>query len=79
MDPVQRPAVLVANHGSFTWGVSPAKAVESTVVLEQIAAMAVGTITINPELKEISMELRGKQYLRKYGKDAYYGQKKYNR
>jgi len=74
MDPMQMPAVLVANHGPFTWGSSPAAAVESTVVLEQIAAMALGTIKINPGQGPISSALLDKHYLRKHGKNAYYGQ-----
>ena len=74
MDPMETPAVLVANHGPFTWGKTPAEAVESTVVLEQIAAMALGTITINPNQGQISKLLLDKHYLRKHGKNAYYGQ-----
>ncbi|OHB64612.1 MAG: L-ribulose-5-phosphate 4-epimerase [Planctomycetes bacterium RBG_13_50_24] len=74
MDPMQMPAVLVANHGPFTWGAGPAAAVEATVVLEQIAAMALGTITINPNQGPISRALLDKHYLRKHGKNAYYGQ-----
>ncbi len=76
MDPMQTPAVLVANHGPFAWGKSPAAAVESTVVLEYIAAMALGTITINPEQGPIKQTLLDKHYLRKHGKNAYYGQAK---
>jgi L-ribulose-5-phosphate 4-epimerase len=74
MDPMQMPAILVANHGPFTWGADPAAAVEATVVLEQIAAMALGTITINPGQGPISSALLNKHYLRKHGKNAYYGQ-----
>ena len=74
MDPMQMPAVLVANHGPFTWGADPAAAVEETVVLEQIAAMALGTITINPNQGPINISLLEKHYLRKHGKNAYYGQ-----
>jgi L-ribulose-5-phosphate 4-epimerase len=75
IDPMQVPAVLVANHGPFAWGKSPAKAVESTVVLEQIAKMAMGTIMINPDQRHISNTLLDKHYLRKHGKNAYYGQR----
>ncbi|KPJ66225.1 MAG: ribulose phosphate epimerase [Coxiella sp. DG_40] len=75
IDPIQIPGVLVANHGPFTWGKGPAEAVESAVVLEQIAAMALGTITANPNQKAISQALLDKHYLRKHGKNAYYGQK----
>ena len=74
MDPMQMPAILVANHGPFTWGKNPAAAVEATVVLEQIAATALGTITINPSQGPISRALLDKHYLRKHGKNAYYGQ-----
>jgi len=74
MDPMQTPAVLVANHGPFTWGKTPADALESMVVLEQIAAMAHDTVTINPKQDQISKALLDKHYLRKHGKNAYYGQ-----
>lgn len=74
LDLLQMPAVLVANHGPFTWGKSPGAAVEAMVVLEQTAAMALGTITINPSQSPISRTLLDKHYLRKHGKNAYYGQ-----
>ena len=74
MDPMQTPAVLVANHAPFTWGKTPADALESMVVLEQIAAMAHDTLTINPKQDQISKALLDKHYLRKHGKNAYYGQ-----
>ena len=75
LDPMQMPAVLVADHGPFTWGKSPTDAVASAVVLEQIARMALGTVMINPNQNEISQVLLDKHYLRKHGKNAYYGQK----
>ncbi|MEJ2705864.1 MAG: L-ribulose-5-phosphate 4-epimerase [Sedimentisphaerales bacterium] len=74
MDPMQMPAVLVANHGPFTWGKGPAGAVEATLVLEQIATMALGTVTIRPDQRPINDALLDKHYLRKHGKNAYYGQ-----
>lgn len=74
IDPMKIPAVLVANHGPFTWGKTPAEAVEATVVLEQVATMALGTITINPKQGPIAEVLLDKHYLRKHGKNAYYGQ-----
>ena len=75
LDPAQFPAVLVANHGPFTWGKNAAEALESMVVLEQIAAMALATIKINPQQGPISKALLDKHYLRKHGENAYYGQK----
>jgi len=75
LDPVKMPAVLVANHGPFTWGKTPAEAVEAAVVLEQVAATALATIMLNPNQNQISKSLCNKHYLRKHGKNAYYGQK----
>ena len=75
LDPAQMPAALVANHGPFTWGTDPAAALESAVVLEQVAEMAMGTILANPQQSAIAQVLLDKHYLRKHGKDAYYGQK----
>jgi len=75
MDPMQMPAVLVANHGPFTWGTDPNKAIENAVVLEQVADMALGTTSINPAQTTIAKVLLDKHYLRKHGKEAYYGQK----
>lgn len=75
LSPDQMPAVLVANHGPFTWGPTPAKSVESAVVLEQVSEMALKTSILKPELVPISQPLLDKHYLRKHGKNAYYGQK----
>jgi L-ribulose-5-phosphate 4-epimerase len=75
MDPMSIPAVLVSGHGPFTWGKSADKAVENAAVLEQVAAMAFETISLNPGINSISRTLLDKHYLRKHGKNAYYGQK----
>jgi L-ribulose-5-phosphate 4-epimerase len=74
IDPLSMPAVLVAGHGPFTWGKTPMASVESAIVLEEVAKMAAGTIAINPQQAAIKRILLDKHYLRKYGKDAYYGQ-----
>ena len=63
-DPMQVPAVLVANHGPFTWGASPEKAVENAVVLEQIAKMAFGTLRVHPQQQGICQTLLDRHYLR---------------
>ena len=70
------PAVLVANHGPFTWGPDPATAAHNAVVLETIAKTAFLTIAINHDASAISRELHDKHYLRKHGRNAYYGQDK---
>jgi len=73
-NPDEMPAVLVANHGPFTWGPSPAHAVEAAVVLEYVAEMALKTAILKPELSAISKTLLHKHYFRKHGDNAYYGQ-----
>jgi len=74
INPNQVPGVLVNDHGPFTWGTSPTNAVHNSVVLEQVAKMTYHTIQINPLGIEMSHNLLDKHYLRKHGKDAYYGQ-----
>jgi L-ribulose-5-phosphate 4-epimerase len=75
LDPLETPAVLVANHGPFTWGPDAAGSVENCLVLEYVAEMALGTLQINPGVKPIKKHLLDKHYLRKHGPGAYYGQK----
>lgn len=74
LNPMQMPAVLLANHGPFAWGTDAAKAVEAMVILEEIATMAIDTLMLNPKQGQISQELLDKHFLRKHGKTAYYGQ-----
>jgi L-ribulose-5-phosphate 4-epimerase len=76
LDPAQHPAVLVASHGPFTWGDSPARAVRHAVILEFVARLASETLRINPDVKPIRRALLDKHFLRKHGPNAYYGQKK---
>ena len=75
MDPLTMPAVLVASHGPFTWGNSAGDAVHNAVVLEEVARMAAISATL-AETREIDRHLLDRHYLRKHGKNAYYGQKK---
>jgi L-ribulose-5-phosphate 4-epimerase len=73
-DPDAIPAVLVKNHGPFTWGKTPEKAVENAVTLEAVAEMAIKTQIINSAVERVDQYLLDKHYLRKHGKNAYYGQ-----
>jgi L-ribulose-5-phosphate 4-epimerase len=73
-DPAAMPAVLVRNHGPFTWGETPEAAVENAVVLEEVAFMQFNAMALNPDLPVIPKELLDKHFLRKHGKNAYYGQ-----
>ena len=69
------PAVLVHSHGPFTWGKDPFNAVHNAVVLEEVAFMAFHAAALNPAITLMQQELLDKHYLRKHGKNAYYGQK----
>ena len=69
------PAMLVKNHGIFTWGATVEKAVENAVTLEEVAKMAHLTELINKDTPKIDQDLLDKHYFRKHGKNAYYGQK----
>jgi L-ribulose-5-phosphate 4-epimerase len=68
------PAVLVASHGPFTWGRDAADAVHASMILEYVAEMAAVSFALAPGLTGIRQSLLDKHYLRKHGKDAYYGQ-----
>ena len=75
IDPASVPAALVRSHGPFTWGKTPAKAVENAVVLEELAFMAWHDLALDPDLPDMPRALLDKHYLRKHGASAYYGQK----
>lgn len=76
IDPDMVPGVLVQSHGPFTWGKNAYEAVHNSVVLEELSKMALYTEVINPKVEKMQRELLDKHFLRKHGKDAYYGQKK---
>ncbi len=68
------PAALVANHAPFVWGKDGFEAVHNAVVLEELSAMALFTLSLNPQVENMSQSLLDKHYLRKHGANAYYGQ-----
>ena len=68
------PAVLVRSHGPFAWGTDPHNAVHNAVVLEELAFMAFHMEVIAPVKETMQPQLLDKHYLRKHGKNAYYGQ-----
>jgi len=76
LNPMDVPAVLVAGHGPFTWGKTPAEAVEISLALEKIACMALGTLLLHPRRLPLPRDLLEKHHDRKHGPGAYYGQKK---
>ena len=67
-------AVLVVNHGPFTWGRSAAEAVEHARVLEYVAGMETQILAVAPDARRPEPFLVDKHYLRKHGTGAYYGQ-----
>jgi L-ribulose-5-phosphate 4-epimerase len=68
------PGVLVHGHAPFTWGKDAKEAVYHAVVLEEVAKMAFRTEVLGQH-HPIGRHLLDKHFLRKHGKDAYYGQK----
>lgn len=75
IDPVHVPGVLCASHGPFTWGKDPAQAVYHAVVLEEVARMALLTLTIDPAAAPAPQHVLDKHFHRKHGPGTYYGQK----
>ncbi|MEQ8155264.1 MAG: L-ribulose-5-phosphate 4-epimerase [Clostridiaceae bacterium] len=77
IDADKMPAVLVKNHGPFTWGKDPFDAVHNAVVLEEVAMMAFNTeLMTNLSVNSMPKMLLNKHFMRKHGPNAYYGQKK---
>lgn len=74
-DPIAAPMVIVAGHAPFTWGKDAAQSVYHAALLEEISRMAYLTKTLNPSAGLLKKEVMDKHYLRKHGKNAYYGQK----
>ncbi|MET3558878.1 L-ribulose-5-phosphate 4-epimerase [Streptococcus rupicaprae] len=75
LDPVAIPGILLQGHGPFTWGKDAADAVMHAVVLEEVCKMNYYTRMLNPFAPELPQYVLDKHYLRKHGKNAYYGQK----
>ncbi len=73
-DPDAVPGVLVLSHGPFAWGTDPMNAVHNAVVMEEVAFMDYHALTLDPERRGMQQTLLDKHYLRKHGRNAYYGQ-----
>jgi L-ribulose-5-phosphate 4-epimerase len=72
---VEMPAVLVANHGPFTWGADAFEAIEHAQVLEYVARLEWRVRAVAPEAARPDGFLIDKHHGRKHGPGAYYGQK----
>lgn len=75
-DPLHSPAILVAGHAPFCWAKTVTEAAHLAVIVEEVAAMAWETVTVNPAAQPISDALLNKHHFRKHGPGAYYGQAK---
>ena len=75
LSPEDVPAVLVANHGPFTWGADAFKAIEHARVLEYVARVEWRVRAMGAEAPPPETCLVDKHFLRKHGPKAYYGQK----
>ncbi len=75
LDPLERPAVLVASHGPFAWGAGAEEAVENAIALEVVAESSFRTELLRPGVEPIPTELLDRHFLRKHGPGAYYGQR----
>ena len=76
LNPDDVQAVLIKNHGPFTWGTDCFNAVHNAVVLEEVAMMAFHTQLLTSDRDSMPQVLLDKHFLRKHGPNAYYGQKK---
>jgi L-ribulose-5-phosphate 4-epimerase len=74
LNPDHNQMCLVGSHGPFSWGKDENESVYNSVVLEELCKMAFITKTVNPLLGSIKKSLIEKHYLRKHGKNSYYGQ-----
>jgi L-ribulose-5-phosphate 4-epimerase len=69
------PAVLVAQHGPFTWGRDAFEAVEHARVLEYVARLETRVRLLAPDASRPDAFLVDRHFLRKHGRGAYYGQR----
>ena len=72
-DPMAVPGVLVGQHGPFSWGQDTNQAVHNAKILEEVAKMAFRNEVLGNRTA-LDQYLLDKHYLRKHGKNSYYGQ-----
>jgi L-ribulose-5-phosphate 4-epimerase len=74
IDPVYMPGALLPFHAPFTWGTTVSEAVENSIILEEVAGMAMRTESLKASADLIPEAISKKHFTRKHGIDAYYGQ-----
>lgn len=67
------PAVLIKEHGPFSWGKNPHDAVYHSIVLEEVCKMSYNSVILNPKTT-LQSAILDKHYNRKHGTNSYYGQ-----
>ncbi|MCC3355874.1 L-ribulose-5-phosphate 4-epimerase [Bacillus sp. REN16] len=75
LDVLAVPGILLQGHGPFTWGKDVKSAVINSVVLDEVAKMNLFARELNHFAPILPQRVLDKHYLRKHGKNAYYGQK----
>ena len=75
-DPMMIPGILVKSHGPFTWGKDAAGSVYNAVVMERVSEIALKTLMLKPD-SSMDRCILDKDYMRKHGTDACYGQNEY--
>jgi L-ribulose-5-phosphate 4-epimerase len=76
LSPDDVPAVLVANHGPFTWGADAFQAIEHAEILEYLARVEWRALALDAAAPRPDDFLVEKHHARKHGPSAYYGQKR---
>ncbi len=74
LSPEEIAGVLVAHHGPFVWGPSPAVALDAAIALEHVAAIATHQAALGLPLEPVPEALLDRHFNRKHGIAAYYGQ-----
>ena len=67
------PGVLVSGHGPFTWGKEYSSSVLNAEILEFIAKTTYMSFQLKIK-KKLPKHISNKHFVRKHGKNAYYGQ-----
>ena len=76
IDPIEMEGVLAGGHGPFTWGRDAKESVMHSVILEEVAKIAMVTELIAQKEILLPGYIQKKHYERKYGPSAYFYQEK---
>ena len=72
--PIEVPGVLIKSHRVIAFGKHADASVYNATLIEQVAKMAYINEQVNPQVQRADKFMMDKHYLRKHGKNAYYGQ-----